>query len=228
MANPIKPAEGSGAEVFELQGSIQSEHHQLVAEGEHATSKERQPSMSWMLLRELAETILLAVIIFFLIRQVVQNYRIESLSMEPNFSEGEFILVNKLAYRLGEPIRGDVIVFHNPSNPSEDYIKRIIALPGDTVEIRDQAIYINNRVLEEPYEHNRLAPASRFGPLIVEPNHLFVMGDNRPNSKDSREFGALSENLIVGRAWLQVWPIAEFGLVQHYELEPGVSTVGDN
>ncbi|GIV77479.1 MAG: signal peptidase I [Litorilinea sp.] len=181
-----------------------------------------QPPTAWLLLREVVETVVLSLVIFLLIRQVVQNYRIESHSMEPNFYEGQFILVNKLAYKLGTPKRGDVIVFHNPNNPSEDYIKRVIALPGDTLEIRDQTIYINGKVLNEPYAQNRLSPGTVYGPVVIEPDHLFVMGDNRPNSSDSRRFGQLSEDLIVGQAWLRVWPLNQFGLIQHYALEPGV------
>jgi signal peptidase I len=176
-----------------------------------------QPSMSWMLLRELAETVVLSLVIFLLIRMVVQNYRIESHSMEPNFFEGQFILVNKLAYRLGMPSRGDVVVFHNPTNTEEDYIKRIIGLPGDTVEIRDQLVYINGEPLDEEYDMNPLIPGTYYGPTVIEPNHLFVMGDNRPNSKDSRSFGPLSEDLIVGKAWLRVWPPTTVGLVSHHD-----------
>jgi signal peptidase I len=177
-----------------------------------------QPSMTWMLLRELAETVVLSLVIFLLIRQVVQNYRIESHSMEPNFYEGQFILVNKLAYRLGMPSRGDVVVFHNPNNTDEDYIKRIIGLPGDTVEIRDQQLLINGTPLVEEYNMNPIAPGTYYGPTVIEPNHLFVMGDNRPNSKDSRSFGPLSEDLVVGKAWLRVWPPATAGLVSHHDL----------
>src|SRR5262249_19029952 len=99
-----------------------------VAE-EVAVDDQNEPSMTWMLLRELVETVVLSLIIFLLIRQVFQNYRIESHSMQPNFYEGQFILVNKLAYKLGQPARGEVLVFHNPNNLSEDYIKRVIALP---------------------------------------------------------------------------------------------------
>ncbi len=179
-----------------------------------------QPSMTWMLLRELVETVVLSLVIFLLIRQVVQNYRIESHSMEPNFYEGQFILVNKLAYKLGAPERGDVIVFHNPSNGDEDYIKRVIGLPGDTVEIRDQTVYINGEPLEEPYLQYHIRPGEPFQPTVIEPDHLFVMGDNRPNSEDSRFFGQLPEELVVGRAWLRVWPFSVFGLVEHYDLEP--------
>lgn len=179
-----------------------------------------QPSMTWMLLRELVETVVLSLVIFLLIRQVVQNYRIESHSMEPNFYEGQFILVNKLAYKLGTPERGDVIVFHNPNNREEDYIKRVIGLPGDTVEIHNQAVYINGEPLEEPYLEYQIRPGEPFQPIVVEPDHLFVMGDNRPNSEDSRVFGQLPEELVVGRAWLRVWPFSEFGLIEHYDLEP--------
>lgn len=178
-----------------------------------------QPSMTWMLLRELVETVVLSLVIFLLIRQVVQNYRIESLSMEPNFYEGQFILVNKLAYRLGSPERGDVIVFHNPRNGDEDYIKRVIGLPGDTVQVRNQTVVVNGVPLEEPYLPEGLPLGPYFDPVVVESNHLFVMGDNRPNSEDSRAFGQLPEELIVGRAWLRVWPFSVFGLVKHYDLD---------
>ena len=182
-----------------------------------------EPSMTWLLLRELIETVVLSLVIFLLIRQVVQNYRIESHSMEPNFYEGQFILVNKLAYKFGAPQRGDVIVFHNPNNPDEDYIKRVIGLPGDTVEIAGQSVVINGEVMAEPYDMNMLRPDTYFGPLVVSPDHLFVMGDNRPNSKDSRSFGQLSSDLIVGKAWVRVWPITEFGSVEHHQLEPGAT-----
>ncbi|MCC6167703.1 MAG: signal peptidase I [Caldilineaceae bacterium] len=181
-----------------------------------------QPSMTWMLLRELVETVVLSLVIFLLIRQVVQNYRIESHSMEPNFYEGQFILVNKLAYKLGAPERGDVLVFHNPRNEDEDYIKRVIGLPGDTVQLQDQTVLINGEPVQEPYLQNRIPMGTVFGPVVVEPNHLFVMGDNRPNSEDSRSFGQLSEDLIVGQAWLRVWPVSEFGLVSHMDLDPVV------
>ena len=174
---------------------------------------EEQPSVGWMLLRELTETIVLSLIIFLLVRQVIQNYRIESHSMQPNFFEGQFILVNKLAYRFGDPDRGDVIVFHNPNNTNEDYIKRVIALPGDTLEIHNQAIYINGQALEEPYNANPIRPSDQpVGPLVIESDHLFVMGDNRPNSSDSRRFGQISQDLIVGQGMVTSLADGELGL----------------
>ena len=179
-----------------------------------------EPSMTWMLLRELIETVVLSLIIFLLIRQVLQNYRIESHSMEPNFFEGQFILVNKLAYKLGQPQRGQVLVFHNPNNTSEDYIKRVIGLPGDTVEIREDQVYINSQVLTEPFNKNPYRPGTAFGPEVIPPNHIFVMGDNRGNSQDSRVIGPIDENLLVGEAWLRLWPLPQFGLIKQYHLEP--------
>ncbi len=171
--------------------------------------------------RELIETVVLALVLFLVIRQVVQNYRIESHSMEPNFYEGQFVLVSKLAYKLGTPHRGEVVVFHNPNNTDEDYIKRIIGLPGDQVEVVGDAIYINGQLLPQPYEHNLNLEGSNYGPIVVPDNSIFVMGDNRPRSSDSRAIGPIDERLVVGRAWLRIWPLNLFGLVKHYELEPG-------
>ncbi len=189
--------------------------------------EEESPPTWWMILRELTETIVLSLIIFLLMRQVVQNYRIESHSMEPNFIEGQFILVNKLAYTLGEPSRGDVLVFHNPTNNEEDYIKRLIALPGDTLEIKDEAVYVNGEALDEPFIANKIRP-DRVHPLVeIQPGNVFVMGDNRPNSQDSRVFGQITQDLVVGKAWLRVWPMDVWGLIDHYDLEPGVPTEMD-
>jgi len=191
----------------------------LSDEVEAAPVEGNQSSPVWLLLRELLETIVLSLVIFLLIRLVIQNYRIESHSMQPNFYEGEFILVNKLAFKLGEPTRGEVIVFHNPGNVEEDYIKRVIGLPGDEVTIREQTVFINGQPLAEPYDTREFNDS--FGPQTVPPDHLFVMGDNRGNSSDSRRIGPIPEELIVGQAWLRVWPFDKWGIIKHYELEPG-------
>lgn len=198
----------------------------LTEQTEAAPPEQSQSSALWLLLRELLETIVLSLVIFLLIRLVIQNYRIESHSMQPNFYEGEFILVNKLAFKLGEPSRGEVIVFHNPGNVEEDYIKRVIGLPGDVVEIRNQIIFINGQELAEPYATNPFN--DNYGPITVSDNHLFVMGDNRGNSSDSRRIGPIPEELIVGQAWLRVWPFNKWGIIKHYQLEPGASAVSIN
>lgn len=197
-----------------------AETHRIETVEEPIADAEPHPPVAWMLLRELVETVVLALVIFLLIRLVVQNYRIESHSMLPNFHEGQFILVNKLAYKLGAPKRGDVVVFHNPQRLDEDYIKRVIGLPGDTVEVIDQTIYINQQPLDEPFPHNSFAPGEPYGPTVVGPNQIFVMGDNRGNSQDSRVFGPLDEDLLVGKAWFRIWPFSAFGPIHHYDLVP--------
>lgn len=179
-----------------------------------------QPSTIRLMFRELVETVVLSLIIFLLLSQVVQNYRIEKQSMVPNFCPGQFILANKLAYVLGEPKRGDVVIFHNPHNAEEDYIKRIVGLPGDSVAIHNQQVWINGQVLDEPLIQNQIPPNEAYAPVVVEVDRLFVLGDNRPNSSDSRNgVGQLPQNLLVGKAWARIWPFDRIGLVQHGELE---------
>ena len=186
-----------------------------VAEaGERA---EDDPHWFGLMVREVVETVGLAVIIFLIIRIGIQNYRIEGQSMEPNFHDGEYLIVNKLAYRLGEYERGDVIVFKYPNDPSKDYIKRIIGLPGDTVEIRGGQLFVNNTQIEEPYLH---MPNTRDeAPSVVEAGHLYVMGDNRPASSDTRSWGQLGQNFVIGQAWLAIWPFDSAGLVKHQPIE---------
>jgi len=177
------------------------------------------PHWFGLMLREVVETVGLAVIIFLIIRIGIQNYRIEGQSMEPNFHDGEYLIVNKLAYRLGDYERGDVIVFHYPNDPSKDYIKRIIGLPGDTVEIRGGQLYVNNVQIDEPYPHR---PNVRDEPpAVVEADHLYVMGDNRPASSDTRSWGQLDESFVVGQAWVAIWPFDEAGIVAHQPIEVG-------
>lgn len=174
-------------------------------------------NMLGIALREMAETVVLAIVIFLVIRVGVQNYRIEGQSMEPNFHNGEYLLVNKLAYRLGSFERGDVIVFHYPNDPTKDYIKRVVGLPGDTVEIRDARLFVNNIAVEEPYAH---MPMMRDAPpTLVEPDHLYVLGDNRPASADTRSWGLLDQELVIGQAWLTIYPLDLFGLVAHPSLD---------
>ncbi len=222
MRTFMSDSSNSAGERFTLQPDTTGANDSLRLEPAEPDSKaevaDQQPSYGWTMVRELVETVVLSLVIFLLIRQVVQNYRIENHSMEPNFYEGQFVLVNKLAYRLGQPDRGDVLVFHNPRNTNEDYIKRIIGLPGDTVEINNQTVFINGEAVIEEFTHYPIAPGEYSGPFVVGDNQLFVMGDNRPNSSDSRVFGPIDQDLVVGQAWLRIWPLNEFGIVQHVDL----------
>lgn len=164
-------------------------------------------------LREIAETVILTLVIFLLIRTVVQNFRVEGMSMEPNFHDGQFLLINKLAYKLGDVERGDVIVFRYPRDPSRDFIKRVIGLPGETVEIINGQVYINGQLLGDNYHTNQAGYNS--GAVTLGADDLFVLGDNRPNSSDSHSWGLLPRELIIGRVIFSYWPPSEWGIIKH-------------
>jgi len=138
--------------------------------------------------------------------------------MEPNFHDGEYILTNKYEYRFGDPKRGDVIVFKSPQNPDIDYIKRVIALPGERIKLINNHYYINDVLLEEPYIASDLYTYNgsylREGMEVVIPeNHFFVSGDNRPRSSDSREWGPIDKSAIIGRSQLRYYPFNRFGII---------------
>ena len=165
------------------------------------------------LIREAIETIILTAIIFLLIRSVAQNFRIEGYSMEPNFHDGQYLITDKISYRFHDIERGDVIVFQYPRAPQRDFIKRVIGLPGEKVEIRHGVVYINGKRLEEPYGPN---PGSySWGPETVPKDSYFVLGDNRNNSSDSHTWGMLPRKNIVGKAWAIYWPPSSWGLVAY-------------
>ncbi len=167
--------------------------------------------------RELLETLVLTLVIFLLIRSVAQNFRIEGISMEPNFHDGQLLIINKLAYKLGRPSRGDVVVFHYPYKLDRDFIKRVIGLPGDTVEVRGGQVLVNGVAVHEPYRPAIGTYTAK--PVTVGPGELYVLGDNRNNSSDSHSWGTLSMDLVVGKAWASYWPPQHWGLVPHYTLE---------
>ncbi len=158
-------------------------------------------------LLETAQTIILAVVLYFLIDSVVARVRVENISMEPTLNPGEFILVNKLAVKLNDINRGDIIVFHFPQNPKEDYIKRVIGLPGDSIVIRNNKVYVNNQEITEPYI---AAEPAYMGNWVVPEGNLFVLGDNRNQSSDSHSWGYVPMNLVVGKALVIYWPIDQF------------------
>jgi signal peptidase I len=173
------------------------------------------------LARDTLEAVVLALVLFAVLQVFVQNTVVEGDSMEPNFVDREHLLVSKMAYRWGVPARGDVVVFHAPELPDKDYIKRVIGLPGEIVELRRGEVYVDGAPIEEPWLPR--ADRSSFGPYAVPAGHVFVLGDNRAYSNDSRAFGrvpgtglanpAVPMELVVGRAWVIVWPIDRVGLV---------------
>lgn len=154
---------------------------------------------------EAVQTLVLAALLALVVRLfVVEPFRVDGPSMEPSLYTGERLLVDKISYRFHLPRRGDIVVFRNPRNQREDYIKRVVALPGDQVEMRLGKLYLNGQPIPEPYVLRD--GVSAYGPEVIPPGYCFVLGDNRANSRDSRFFGPLPLSLIKGRAWLIFWP----------------------
>jgi signal peptidase I len=157
-----------------------------------------------------------ALLVAFVIKTfLLQAFYIPSLSMAPTLQVNDRVLVNKLSYDLHEVNRGDLVVFESPPNEgseTKDLIKRVIGLPGETVESRDGQIIVNGQILDEPYL-DRGVTTGALDQVTVPPDHLWVMGDNRSNSRDSRFFGPIPESLVIGRAFVRVWPITDISLL---------------
>jgi signal peptidase I len=166
------------------------------------------------ILREIVETALLTLLIFLAIRTLIQNFRIEGVSMEPNLHDGQYLIINKLVYYLHPPERGDVVVFHYPKNPRRDFIKRIVGLPGEKVEVRGKRLFVDGEEIEEPYALH--AGKYAWKPQRLGEDEYFVLGDNRNSSSDSHNWGPLNRDAIVGKAWISYWPPKHLGLVPHY------------
>ena len=165
------------------------------------------------------ETILLALVLFLAINALSARVRVENVSMQPTLKPGEFLLVNRVAYKLGDPSIGDIIVFHAPGANDTDYIKRVIGLPGDQVRISDGIVYVNNQPLYEPY----IAEAPRYsGTWDVPLGEYFVLGDNRNNSSDSHMWGFVPREDIVGRALFIYWPLSEITILRSHDIVQAV------
>lgn len=159
-------------------------------------------------LRKVVETLLLITLLISFIRLPLQTFHISGRSMEPTFHDLEYVAVNKAAYLFQPPARGDVIIFHYPLDLQEDYIKRIIAVPGDVISVINEIVIVDGVQLNEKYvsKENQGNPYPSFTKRIVGPNEYFVMGDNREGSSDSRQWGFVPRQNIVGRVAVIYWP----------------------
>lgn len=144
---------------------------------------------------------------------VVQPVKVEGTSMQPHLADQERIFVNKFVYHVSEIGRGDIVVFWYPKDPAKSFIKRVIGLPGETVEIDSGLVHVNGSPLVEPYVPGEYTDTSSFGPAVVPPGSYFVLGDHRNSSNDSRNWGMVPANNIFGKAVLRYWPISKFGLI---------------
>ena len=226
-------------------------HDQPALDVQDATSSDSELDASKAdekkssMVREIVETLLLALIIFVAVRAVVLNFRVDGLSMNPSLENNEMLLVNRnvyfnfdtwslvdwlplvdheeenVVYPFHPPERGDIIVFDPPVNgASQPYIKRVIGVPGETIEIQDSRVLVNGQEIEEPYlegERTFCQGDRDCGPVIVPKESVFVLGDNRDNSQDSRIFGPVPVENIIGKAWVTYWPVDELGFTPHFE-----------
>lgn len=166
-------------------------------------------------LRELFETVVLIAAIYAFVNLATARFVVDGRSMLPNFNTDQFIIVSRLSYILGDPKRGDVVVFHNPADQTHDFIKRVIGLPGETVTIWDGRIYVDGERLEEPYIQNFCRGTVCDSTWEIGPDEYFVLGDNRSSSRDSHNFGPISRDLLVGRAFVRYWPPSDWAVITH-------------
>ena len=164
---------------------------------------------------DLFETVGLAVILFLVINTLSARVRVDGFSMLPTLQDGEFVLVNKLAYRLGSPARGDIIVFRSTTVADLDLVKRVIGLPGDKVEVRNGEVILNGQVLSEAYIN---AAPNYSGTWKVPDGYLFVLGDNRNDSSDSHQWSYLPQQNIIGKALLIYWPPPNWAMIDHTKI----------
>lgn len=207
-------------------------------------ARSRRRLLSWCvdLVKTVTLALLLALLLAAVFRGAFQNFRVEGSSMDPSLAPGEYVLVNKaiffrvnletvhrflpfvdagaqpMRYLFRSPRRGDVVVFRFPDNPSRNFIKRVIGVPGDSVEIRAGIVYVNGQPLPDSFTENRAR--YRYGPAVVPEGQYFVLGDNRNNSYDSHVWGMVPAENIIGMAWLTYWPPSAFGFVNNLDLRP--------
>lgn len=175
--------------------------------------------------RDIIETILLIIVIYTLVNLTTARAIVEGPSMQPNFYTGQLVVINRFAYYFAQPARGDVVVLHSPrtecqapekveSRGCEDLIKRVIGLPGETVEIKQGRVYVNGSLLDEPYI-NEFCRSGCDGSWVTKPDEYFLLGDNRSNSYDGHSFGPIARHLIVGQAWIRYWPPQDANIIPH-------------
>lgn len=166
------------------------------------------------------ETIVVALSIFVVVYLFLfQPHEVKGSSMEPSFSNNEYILTDKISYRFSKPKRGEVIIFKSPKNPDVDFIKRIIGLPGEKIMIEKGRVFVNDEIISEPYINppTNLFPGSKLSEgeeIVIPVDNYFVLGDNRSHSSDSRDFGPINRDSIIGKAFIRYWPISALGVIK--------------
>lgn len=191
------------------------ERAQTQAE-EYAYEDEQGEHRNFRLMLEVLETAVLTLLLFMVVRLTVQNFKVDGPSMMPTLQNSEYILVDKAEYYLHAPRRGDVIVFIAPPSTATDYVKRIIGVPGDNIRVgQDGVVYVNGTRINEPYVNDLDNPYGQVT-YTLKANQYFVLGDNRGDSSDSRAWGPVPRNYIIGKAALVYWPVADLHLLHDW------------
>jgi|WetSurMetagenome_2_1015567.scaffolds.fasta_scaffold01444_5 signal peptidase I len=165
-------------------------------------------------LKELLITLLMAAVLFVIFLYVIQRSPVDGTSMVPSLENGQQIIVSRVTYLFHEPQRGDIITLHPPFASPKPFVKRVIGLPGETIEIKSGKVYVNGALLSEPYIKQSFTYTM---PAVKVPEgQYFVLGDNRDISEDSHYFGTIPKKNIIGKAWLSIWPFDRFGLAPNY------------
>lgn len=209
----LLPGGASGCIIFATYGGFLEQSS--IPSVPQPTAEEHQAPGWGRIFLDVIETLLLSIILFLAINAVSARVRVDGVSMRPTLQNGEFILVNKLAYRLGHPSRGDIVVFKFPLDPTQDLIKRVIGLPGDHVAVRNGTLYLNDQALQESYI---AAEPEYTGEWVVPEGNLFVLGDNRNDSSDSHSWGMLPLENVVGKAEVIYWPPPEWAMLEHTDV----------
>ena len=186
-----------------------------LAESEIPTAPIEEKGGWFRFFLDLLETIFLSVALFLGINAITARVQVDGFSMRPTLEDQSYILVNKMSFRSKLPERGDIIVFRFPIDPAQDFIKRVIGLPGDTVDIRNGQVRVNDQVLDEPY----ISAAPQYtGTWQVPENNFFVLGDNRNNSSDSHVWGTVPKDNVIGKAITVYWPPSAWAMIEHVQL----------
>jgi len=177
-------------------------------------SKVQDPKLAFELKSWLRDILFAFAIAIFIVIFVVQPVKVEGTSMQPQLVDQERIFVNRFIYRFTDVCRGDVVVFWYPRDRSKSFIKRVLGIPGDELEIRDGTVYINGSEISEPYLKSDFRDHKSFHKVVIPPGQYFVLGDHRNSSNDSRSWGFVDRRLIYGKAIFSYWPVSRVGLVE--------------
>lgn len=178
-----------------------------------------QSRVAVRVLREFLITALIALAIFVPLKATVQGYEVQYSCMLPNIQDGDWIIVDKAVYHLGEPKRGEVVVFQPPDSLNSEFpfVKRVIGLPGEEVEVRDGSVYVDGNALDEPYV--REEPRYAMAPTVIPEGEFFMLGDNRNSANDSHNGWTVPEENLIGKARLTYWPVSRWGTIDHFEFD---------